>query len=111
MVVGVADDEFGQRVAAVVSLRDDQTTYKCPGNGWMGKHFTLDNLRTDLRRKLAGYKIPTLLRVVGGEIPKTGTGKVVKRVLGPKFFPVDYHKDPGVQMWSSVKQTKSHSKL
>ncbi|OJD23564.1 hypothetical protein ACJ73_05082 [Blastomyces percursus] len=111
MVVGVADDEFGQRVAAVVSLRDDQTTYKCPGNGWVGKHLTLDDLRTELRRKLARYKIPTLLKVVRGEIPKTGTGKVVKRVLGPKFFPMDYHRDPEVQIWSSVKQTHPYPKL
>ncbi|PGG96964.1 hypothetical protein GX51_07569 [Blastomyces parvus] len=111
MVVGVADDEFGQRVAAVVSLRADQTTYECPGNGWAGKHLTLDDLRADLRRKLAGYKMPTLLRLVGGEIPKTGTGKVVKRVLGPIFFPADYHKDPEVQIWSSVKQTNPPPKL
>ncbi|OJD14067.1 hypothetical protein AJ78_05544 [Emergomyces pasteurianus Ep9510] len=111
MVVGVADDEFGQRVAAVVSLRDDQTTYKCPGNGWVGEDFLLENLRADLRRRLAGYKMPTLLRVIPGEIPKTGTGKVVKRVLGPMFFPVDYHRNPEVQVWSSAKQVTTHSNL
>ncbi|OAX78984.1 hypothetical protein ACJ72_06700 [Emergomyces africanus] len=111
MVVGVADDEFGQRVAAVLSLRDDQATYKCPGNGWVGKDFMLDSLRTDLKRKLAGYKLPTLLRVVEGEIPKTGTGKVVKRELGPMFFPVDYHTHPKVQMWSSVKRAATQSNL
>ncbi|EEH40099.2 acyl-activating enzyme [Paracoccidioides lutzii Pb01] len=106
MVVGVADDEFGQRVAAVVSLRDDQTMYRCAENGWVGKDFTLDVLRRDLRKKLAAYKMPTLLRVVEGELPKSGTGKVVKKELGPKFFPADYHREFEVQVWDSNKKAK-----
>ncbi|EER40121.1 AMP dependent synthetase and ligase [Histoplasma capsulatum H143] len=101
----LADDEFSRRVAAVVGLKIEQTTYKCPGNGWVGKYFTLDDLRADRRRKLAGYKIPTLLRVVVHEILKTGIGKVVKGVLGPKFFPVDYEQHPDVQIWSPVKRS------
>jgi hypothetical protein len=43
MVVGVADDEFGQRVAAIVRLRGDQSTYKCTriSNGSVSKPLTL----------------------------------------------------------------------
>ncbi|ODH47171.1 hypothetical protein GX48_06725 [Paracoccidioides brasiliensis] len=106
MVVGAADDEFGQRVAAVVSLRDDQTMHRCAENGWVGKDFTLDVLRGDLRKNLAAYKIPTLLRVVEGELPKSGTGKIVKKVLSPKFFPADYHREFEVQVWDSNKKAK-----
>ncbi|PGG97361.1 hypothetical protein AJ79_09234 [Helicocarpus griseus UAMH5409] len=111
MVVGVADEEFGQRVAAVVSLRDDQTVYRREGNGGVGAALTLDVLRNDLRRRLAGYKLPTLLRVVEGELPKSATGKVVKKVLGPNYFPTDYRKDPEVQVWSFDKKKKVDSKL
>ncbi|KPI38157.1 Malonate--CoA ligase [Cyphellophora attinorum] len=91
MVVGVPDDEFGQLVAAAVTLREvDDHAPKV----------TLSSLRDDLRRRLAGYKLPTLLRIVPGELPKNATGKVVKKVLGPLYFPTDYAKDCQVQVWS-----------
>ncbi|KAK2782965.1 putative NRPS-like protein biosynthetic cluster [Onygenales sp. PD_12] len=106
MVVGVADEEYGQRVAAAVSLRDDQVRYACDGNGGVGARFTLEDLRRDLRDKLAGYKMPTLLRVIEGELPKSGTGKVVKKVLGPKFFPDNYTMCPEVQVWSKERTAK-----
>ncbi|KAL4960017.1 uncharacterized protein BDV14DRAFT_211954 [Aspergillus stella-maris] len=97
MVVGVEDEEFGQRVGAVVVLKD--------GNAKM----TIDALRRDLRGSLAGYKMPTLLRVVRGEIPKSGTGKVQKRVLGPRYFPRDWKGDMEVHVWE--RQGKRKAKL
>ncbi|KAL4919230.1 hypothetical protein BDW62DRAFT_217084 [Aspergillus aurantiobrunneus] len=87
MVVGVDDEEYGQRVAAAVALKDGRTT------------LSLDKLRNDLRGVLAGYKMPTVLRVVEGEIPKSGTGKVQKKILGPKYFPRDWRGEAGVQVW------------
>ena len=60
---------------------------------------TLEQLRSDLRAKLAGYKLPTVLRVVEGELPKGGTGKVQKKVLGPQAFPAEYEAIPDVQVW------------
>lgn len=92
MVVGVEDEEFGQRVAATVSLKTDQNTTR--------KNLTLADLRKDLRSKLAGYKIPTILRVIKGELPKSGTGKVQKKILGPQFFPSDYRDIAEIQVWS-----------
>ena len=62
---------------------------------------TIEDLRKDLRGRLAGYKMPTLLRIVDGELPKTATGKVQKKVLGPEFFPVDYRASPEVQQWAT----------
>lgn len=109
MVVGVDDEEWGQRVAAVVTLRDDQTQFVT--NGKKGsEQLTLDRLRADLSSKLARYKLPTLLRVVEGELPKTATGKVAKKVLGPKYFPQDYSKILEVQIWNSGSK-KNMSKL
>ena len=105
MVVGVPDDEFGQRVAAVVSLRTDklaQHYYERTGRN--PKRLDLNDMRSDVRSRLAGYKMPTLMRVVEGEIPKGGTGKVVKKILGPQFFPENYRDDPDVQVWSSTKR-------
>ena len=52
-----------------------------------------------------GYKMPTMLRVVA-ELPKSPTGKVLKRVLGPEIFPPQGHHDVQVR-----KTTKATSKL
>lgn len=92
MVVGVEDEEFGQRVAATISLKTDQNTTR--------KKLSLAELRDDLRSKLTGYKIPTILRVIKGELPKSGTGKVQKKILGPRFFPSNYRDIPEIQVWS-----------
>lgn len=89
MVVGVADEEYGQRVAAAITLRPDQEK----------KRLHMDELRKDLRGLLTGYKLPTLLRVVEGELPKNVSGKVSKKVLGPQLFPANYLTIPEVQIW------------
>jgi malonyl-CoA/methylmalonyl-CoA synthetase len=94
MVVGVEDEEFGQRVAAAIVLRDD-----------LRQDLTIDQLRADLRNSLAGYKMPTLLRIVK-DIEKNATGKVVKKLLVNRLFPQDGH--PDVQRWVS---SKNQSKL
>lgn len=93
MVVGVEDHEFGQRVAAAVCLKGAKDTDKPL------QRLTIERLRQDLRARLAGYKMPTLLRVIPGELPKSGTGKVQKKTLGPEFFPKDYQSSSDVQVW------------
>lgn len=100
MVVGVTDEEFGQRVAAVVSLQEEELTdsfLETYGN--TEYLLTIEDVRRDLRERLAGYKLPTLLRIAPGELPKTATGKVQKNVLGPHFFPPDYETCSEVQQW------------
>ena len=59
---------------------------------------TLEKLRADLKDNLAGYKTPTLLRVVG-ELKKNATGKVIKKVLVKELFPPEGH--PEVQRWKT----------
>jgi malonyl-CoA/methylmalonyl-CoA synthetase len=104
MVVGVPDEEFGQRVACTISLKGPADT-EAPLY-----QLTLQKLRQDLRARLAGYKMPTLLRVVDGELPKSGTGKVTKKVLGPQFFPENLKELPEVQVWNR-EQLQGNPKL
>jgi len=61
-VVGLDDEEWGQRVAAVVTLADKNGELK------------LKDLRNMLRKSLAPYKIPTVLKVID-EIPRNKMGK------------------------------------
>jgi acyl-CoA synthetase (AMP-forming)/AMP-acid ligase II len=61
VVVGVPDERFGQKVVALVQLRD----------GASG--LTLADLQEHCRTKIAGYKVPRELLV--GEAPRTNTGK------------------------------------
>lgn len=113
MVVGVADDEFGQRVAALVALNEENLTDDfLSTHGSLEHTLTIDDLRRDLRSRLAGYKMPTMLRVIEGELPKTATGKVMKKVLGPQFFPEDYNDSGVVQVWQpNVKLLQIPAKL
>lgn len=108
MVVGVVDLEYGHRVGAVVSLRHDKMAQEFYTNHTRPPHtLAIDDLRTDLRSKLAGYKLPTLLRVIDGELPKSISGKVVKKILGPQYFPENFTRHPEVQCWSKSKDTIS----
>ena len=93
MVVGVPDDEFGERVAAAICLKDAEEMEQPVLD------LRLDRLRQNLRARLAGYKMPTLLRLIEGELPKSGTGKVVKKTLGPLFFPSGHQSLAEVQAW------------
>ena len=105
MIVGVPDEEFGQRVAGVVCLK---------GVGDMGDplaELTLGKLRQDLRASVAGYKMPTLLRVIEGELPKNQTGKVQKKTLGPLFFPENYRTLAEVEIWNPENEDRRKAKL
>jgi acyl-CoA synthetase (AMP-forming)/AMP-acid ligase II len=69
-------EEFGQRVGAVVTLTDDQSSNSTTPDG---RKLLLEDLRRDLMGKLISYKLSTLLRVMNGELPKAKTGEVLKR--------------------------------
>jgi 3-oxocholest-4-en-26-oate---CoA ligase len=62
VVAGVPDERFGQRVAAVVSLRDD------------GAGVGAEALRQHCRAMLAGYKVPARVVFVP-EVVRSPTGK------------------------------------
>lgn len=97
-VLGVADEEYGQRVGAAVVTKDLAES-----------KVSLERLRQDLKDKLAKYKLPTLLRLFDLELPKGPTGKVQKKVLGETYFPSPgWSQDPNVESWKS---TRKASKL
>ncbi|KAE8131016.1 hypothetical protein BDV38DRAFT_289113 [Aspergillus pseudotamarii] len=74
-VVGLADEEWGQRVAAVVKQR--------PGT----EPLELQNLRTQLKQEMAPYKIPTVLKIVEN-IERNAMGKVNKKTIVQKYWPL-----------------------
>jgi malonyl-CoA/methylmalonyl-CoA synthetase len=70
-VVGVPDEEYGERVAVAVVLR-------------AGAVLGLDQLRTWARERMASYKLPSRLREVAA-LPRNAMGKVVKPGVAALF--------------------------
>ncbi len=66
-VIGVDDEDFGKRLAAFVVLKP-------------GESLTEDEVKELVKRNLARYKIPRDVSFVS-ELPRTPTGKVLKRAL------------------------------
>ncbi|HEX5021538.1 MAG TPA: AMP-binding protein [Candidatus Binatia bacterium] len=70
-VIGVADAELGEEVAAFVSLKRDQ-------------HLSCDELLDYCKEHLARYKYPRQIRILA-ELPKGPTGKILKSALMGKI--------------------------
>ena len=70
-VVGVADDEWGERVSAAVELRD-------------GTALSLADLQSWAKPRLAPYKIPRDLRPLAA-LPRNAMGKVTKPEVAALF--------------------------
>ena len=66
-VIGVEDEEFGQRLKAFVVLEE---TVEC----------TEGDLKAHIKANLAGYKTPREIEFLD-ELPRNATGKVLKREL------------------------------
>ena len=65
-VLGVDDDEYGQRLAAFVVLADGAAT--------------TEDLKAHVRANLANYKVPRSITVLES-LPRGSTGKIVRRDL------------------------------
>ncbi len=66
-VFGVDDEQFGQRLKAVVVTKD-------------GASLTEDEVKKYVKSNLAGYKVPRDVEFID-ELPRNATGKVLKREL------------------------------
>ncbi|KAF7717760.1 Uncharacterized protein PECH_007356 [Penicillium ucsense] len=72
-VVGLKDEEWGERVAAIVRFRE-------------GAELDLPSLRTELKKELAAYKVPTVMKRVD-TIARNAMGKVNKKLLVQEYWP------------------------
>ena len=71
-VFGIPDDEWGERVHAIVQPKSDRT-------------LDLDALRTFVEERLARYKQPRAYEI-RAELPRTDSGKLLKRVLRDEYW-------------------------
>jgi acyl-CoA synthetase (AMP-forming)/AMP-acid ligase II len=72
-VVGVPSEEWGEAVAAMVTVQ-------------AGSTFDADALRSWLRNEIGALKTPELV-VVRDELPMTDTGKILRRVVRDELAP------------------------
>ncbi|MCG8462842.1 MAG: acyl-CoA synthetase, partial [Holophagales bacterium] len=80
-VVGLADELWGQRLAAAVELADGAAD---DGDSAERQPLTLERLRAWGRERLAPYKLPTRLLVVEA-LPRNALGKVQKPRVVERF--------------------------
>jgi long-chain acyl-CoA synthetase len=72
-VFGIPDPKWGELVMACVVLKP-------------GVALSVDELIAHCRRSLASYKIPRRVEFSDHELPKTGSGKILKRALRDRFW-------------------------
>jgi long-chain acyl-CoA synthetase len=68
---GIPDLQWGELVMVVLK----------PGNA-----LSVDDLITHCRRSLVNYKIPRRIAFSETELPKSGSGKILKRLLRERFW-------------------------
>jgi long-chain acyl-CoA synthetase len=72
-VFGIPDPQWGELVAACVVRKPERT-------------LSADDLIAHCRRFLASYKIPRHIEFSENELPKSGSGKILKRSLRERFW-------------------------
>ncbi|MCU0438036.1 MAG: acyl-CoA synthetase [Raineya sp.] len=71
-VVGIADEEWGEKVSVCLILHENQD-------------LSLENLRIWAKTQIAHYKIPTQIKILT-ELPRNAMGKVIKPELKKLFL-------------------------
>ena len=71
-VFGIPDDEYGERIAAVVEPRT-------------GASLTADDVLAHLRPRLANYKLPARIEF-RSDLPREDSGKIFKRRLREPYW-------------------------
>jgi long-chain acyl-CoA synthetase len=72
-VFGVPDPQWGELVAASVVRKP-------------GMPLSENELIAHCRRSLANFKVPRRIELLDTELPKSGTGKILKRILRERFW-------------------------
>jgi long-chain acyl-CoA synthetase len=72
-VFGIPDSQWGELVMACVVLKP-------------GMALSANDLTTHCRQFLANYKIPRRIQFSDTELPKSGSGKILKKILRERFW-------------------------
>ncbi len=72
-VVSAPDPQWGEIPVAIIVLKP-------------GQQLNQEQLLVSLKTRIAKYKMPRLVKFVDGPLPKTGTGKMLKRELRETFW-------------------------
>jgi len=72
-VIGVPDEKWGEAVKAIVTLKEGAT-------------LTESELIEFCASRLADYKVPKSVEIREGELPKSGTGKILKKELREPYW-------------------------
>jgi long-chain acyl-CoA synthetase len=72
-VIGVPDDKWGEAVKAIVTLKGDAS-------------LTESELVQFCASSLADYKVPKSVEIREGELPKSATGKILKKELREPYW-------------------------
>jgi acyl-CoA synthetase (AMP-forming)/AMP-acid ligase II len=72
-VFGIPDEKWGELVAAAVVLRP-------------GTNLSAEELKQFCKTRIASYKVPRHIEFMTEELPKSGSGKILKRVLREKYW-------------------------
>ena len=72
-VIPIPDPDWGESVHACVALRD-------------GRQTTAEEIVEFCRERLANYKVPRSIEFIEGELPKGGTGKILKKQLRERYW-------------------------
>jgi acyl-CoA synthetase (AMP-forming)/AMP-acid ligase II len=74
-LIGLPHPDWGEEVAAILQVRTEDLL-----------EATADDIRASLDGRLARFKIPTAVRLTDLELPRTATGKILKRELRLRYF-------------------------
>jgi long-chain acyl-CoA synthetase len=72
-VFGIPDEKWGELVAAAIVLRPGTT-------------LSAEELVQYCKKRIASYKVPRHIDFLMDELPKSGSGKILKRVLREKYW-------------------------
>jgi len=71
-VIGVPHADFGEEVAAIVVLKE-------------GADMDPKAIQDYVKKRVAPYKYPRIIRIIRDPLPKSGTGKILKKEIRQKF--------------------------
>jgi long-chain acyl-CoA synthetase len=82
-LLGLPHPAWGEEVAAVLQVRPEDLA-----------EAVAEQIRASLEDRLARFKVPTSVRLTESDLPRTATGKILKRELRVRYFAGSFPSDP-----------------